>query len=119
MIRLPTLLVISLFFALPIPLGGNLISSTEASSLLKVTTKQFSLLEQKRYSLVSSAPKSTSQPDTSWLPKITQVVIEMTCEDLKTSDDQSIGGASIINFKNTQNRRLPISEAWTNQQVMR
>ena len=105
MIRLLTLLIISLFFASPIPLGGHSISSTEASSLLNSTAKQFSLVEQKRYTLVSSAPKYTSQPDTSGLPQITQVVIEMTCKDLKTSDVQKYWGC--INNQLQESKESP------------
>ena len=105
MIRLSILLVISLFFTSPISLGVNLISSTEASSLLKGTEKRFSLVEQKRYTLVSGKPKSTSQPDTSGLPNITQLVIEMTCKDLKNSDVQKYWGC--INNQIQESKESP------------
>ena len=117
MIRLSTLLMISLFFASPIPLGGHLISSTEASSLLTSTAKQFSLVEQKKYILVSSAPKSTSQPDTSGLPQITQVVIEMTCKDFKTSDVQKYWGC--INNQLQESKESPPSDLSSLDQPIR
>lgn len=105
MIRLLTLLVISLFFASPISPGGNLISSTEASSLLEGTVKQSLLVKQMRYTLVSGTPTSTSQPNTIGLPNITQVVIEMTCKELKTSDVKKYWGC--INNQIQESKESP------------